>query len=107
MRVVKRQRPPGRGLRDTMVTGRRPPGPAGRRLHDGSAKGGTGWSSREGDTSAMRVRPDGAETRATWEIWRSKISRLTSPARMIAKSDVSPRARALLLFSTRRWAGSD
>ena len=57
--------------------------------------------------SAMRVRPDGAETRATWEIWRRKISRLTSPARMIAKSDVSPRARALLLFSTRRWAGSD
>ena len=48
-----------------------------------------------------------AATRATSEIWRSKISRLTSPARMIAKSDVSPRARALLLFSTRRWAGSD
>jgi transposase len=39
--------------------------------------------------------------------WRRKSSRLASPSRMIALGDVSPRARALLLFSTRRWAGSE
>jgi len=39
--------------------------------------------------------------------WRHKSSRLATLSRMIALGDVSPSARALRLFRTRRWGGSE